>query len=238
MALDRLIDLPVIHFLNQYARQWEAFDLSVYDLANNFLLKSGIFMAFFWLLWFKRTGDGVFGERPRVISGLTGAVAAAIIGRTLQSTMKFHSRPLDNDAVGFIPPYGVDLLDHYHWSSFPSDHAVLFFALATAVWLYSRKLGVLAYLWTLLVICLPRLYLGLHYPTDIIGGAVMGISIMTAAHIAMPLMPISLICGWERRHPGPFYAVAFLATFQIALLFNDARTIAADGLKIIGTLIN
>jgi hypothetical protein len=57
------------------------------------------------------------------------------------------------------------------WSSFPSDHACLFFALATGLCLISPVIGGLALLHASLIVSLPRIYLGLHYPTDVLAGA-------------------------------------------------------------------
>lgn len=60
-------------------------------------------------------------------------------------------------------------------SSFPSSHTYIVFAIATSVFLYGhRKLGIVLFL---LAICvaLGRSGAGLHYPSDVIGGAVLGI---------------------------------------------------------------
>ena len=60
--------------------------------------------------------------------------------------------------------------------SFPSDHATFSFAIATMVWLYSRKVGGI-------LICLAalvgfsRVYVGTHYPMDVVGGAALGIAV-------------------------------------------------------------
>ena len=88
----------------------------------------------------------------------------------------------------------------------------------------SRLVGILGCCWVLLVICLPRLYLGFHYATDILAGAAIGLAI---AWIASTPVVRDRVSRWPmdrlRRHCGSFYAVAFLLSWQIATLFNDIR---------------
>jgi len=59
-------------------------------------------------------------------------------------------------------------------SSFPSGHAAFFFALATVVFLYNRKAG-WCFFTASFLISLARIYVGVHYPSDIIGGALIGV---------------------------------------------------------------
>jgi len=65
------------------------------------------------------------------------------------------------------------LLTENSWS-FPSGHATFFFALATAVYLYHKKLGIIFFIATILMTA-SRVIAGIHYPSDIIGGALIGI---------------------------------------------------------------
>ncbi|MGC8651416.1 MAG: phosphatase PAP2 family protein, partial [Minisyncoccia bacterium] len=57
--------------------------------------------------------------------------------------------------------------------SFPSGHATFFFALAAAVYLYNKKWGRGLFL-AALIITLSRIIVGVHYPSDILGGMVIG----------------------------------------------------------------
>src|SRR3546814_12277769 len=81
---------------------------------------------------------------------------------------------MHNAALHFMLPDGVGsgMLDG--WSSFPSDYAVLFSGLAVAVWIQSWRGGLLCAIWDLVVVCLPRVFLGYPYPTDIAAGLVIG----------------------------------------------------------------
>ena len=113
------------------------------------------------------------------------------------------------------------------WSSFPSDNAALSFAIAAGVALAGRRLGVAAFLWAAVVVCAPRIYGGLHYASDILGGALIGVG---AVHLSAALQVGKrlerLAIAVDGRLPGATGALLFLVAFQITTLFDDVRQIA------------
>lgn len=70
------------------------------------------------------------------------------------------------------------LLTSNEWS-FPSGHAAFFFAFSTAVYLYNKKWGISFFVATILM-TVSRVIAGIHYPSDILGGAVIGILVAYA----------------------------------------------------------
>lgn len=58
--------------------------------------------------------------------------------------------------------------------SFPSGHTQAFFAAATALFTENKKAGICAYVLAALI-AFSRLYLYVHFPTDVLAGVVIGI---------------------------------------------------------------
>ncbi|MBS4045830.1 MAG: phosphatase PAP2 family protein [Alphaproteobacteria bacterium] len=226
-------DHAVSLWLNSYAGHTPALDRFVYNLADSAMLKGDLFMAFFWWLWFKRD-DANTERRQTILTALAGAIIAIAVARLLQLMLPFRERPLHSDTLNLTPPTVVnpDTLDG--WSSFPSDHAVLFFALALAVWRLHRTLGVFAILWAGIGICLPRVFLGYHYATDIIAGAVLGMIIMQAAFLLLrPRLLAQPLLRWEKAHATSFYCAAFITSLQLAVLFQDVRQLTVDSIGLV-----
>lgn len=88
--------------------------------------------------------------------------------------------------VGRIRPYdyqlqnyGVQiklLVDGLHDFSFPSGHTIASFEAATVLLIHNKKLGIPAMILAVLI-AFSRLYLYVHYPTDVIASIVLGIGI-------------------------------------------------------------
>lgn len=226
-------DHTVSLWLNSYAGHTPALDRFVYNLADSALLKGGLFMACFWWLWFKRD-EATVARRQTILTALAGAIIAIAVARVLQLMLPFRERPLHSDALNLTPPTVVnpDTLDG--WSSFPSDHAVLFFALALAVWRLNRTLGGFAVLWAGIGICLPRVFLGYHYATDILVGAILGMIVMQAAFLLLrPRLLAQPLLRWEKAHATSFYCAAFIASLQLAVLFQDVRQLTVDSIGLV-----
>lgn len=58
--------------------------------------------------------------------------------------------------------------------SFPSVHSAAAFCAATVLWKWKRKAGVTAFILALLI-AFSRMYLYVHFPTDVLGGIVLGV---------------------------------------------------------------
>lgn len=66
------------------------------------------------------------------------------------------------------------LVDKVNQSAFPSGHAAFFFAIATIVYFYNKKAGLLFFIASFLI-SISRVFTGIHWPSDIIAGAIIGI---------------------------------------------------------------
>lgn len=74
--------------------------------------------------------------------------------------------------------------------SFPSGHTTAVFEMATALFLcFKSNKKKIAYLFPVIALCTAcsRIYLMVHYPTDVIGGMIVGILAGTAAYFLMKL---------------------------------------------------
>jgi hypothetical protein len=75
-------------------------------------------------------------------------------------------------------------------------------------------------------VSLARVYQGVHYPGDILVGALIGISISLAV-IREPVRKLiaAPILALEPRYPPYFYGVLFLALAEMSAGFPDFRTV-------------
>jgi len=233
------IDLSILHWVNSYAHRSYLLDKSIVLLVNAAIFKGGFLFAFLWWLWFSKSGERR-DNRVQVLRLCVGLTVALTLARALQILLPGQTRPIHEPSVAFVLPYLAtsDVLEH--WSSFPSDHAVIFFAVATAIWLRSRLWGAVACLWVLLFACLPRIYVGYHYPSDVLAGAAIGAGIMVVAH-AVPLTSagrraVDRVLRWEQLYPSVFYSLAFLFTYQLVTLFDSVRTVGRAANRLLSTL--
>lgn len=227
-------DRSLLLWINSPAGQNGVIDGFVYGLGESNLVKGGIFLAFYWWLWFDRDGS----QRRDVVVALAAAIITAVLSRGLQIGLPFHLRPLHTPGLGTHLPYGVDPTILNTFSSFPSDHAMLFSALSVPLWWRSRWLGVAAMLWTALLIGVPRIYLGYHFPSDVIAGMLLGVVVMVVLCRLIGRMRLpDRVVVFSKTHPAAFYPVAFLVTFELGLLFADVRHLTLDAVHIAKMLV-
>lgn len=234
-ALHRL-DQALLLWLNQFAGHSAALDMAVRGIANIYLIKLGLLCAALWWLWFRR--DDMEAGRPLAVDAIAAVLLAVAASILIQTAMPARPRPLHDAGLPFIPPIGQSREALKNWSSFPSDNAALAFALAATFVRASRLWGLLACLWAAAVVSLPRVYLGLHYPGDVAGGAMIGIAGAAMVARLLPMGSVHRLVAWAEARWRPwFYSGAFLAIYETMVLFEDVRRAAGGAARLLRSLV-
>jgi undecaprenyl-diphosphatase len=238
MTLFEQTDRALGLYANQFAGRSIVLDRFVYDILDTSLLNGGVFLAAYWWLWFEADESGVYAQRRNVVVALLAVIGVAGALKLLKVLLPFRYPPLSNPNLGLRLPFGVDPTSLNHFSSFPSGHAMLFFALSVPLWMRSRWLGAAATIWTLLAICLPLLHLGDHWPSDIVAGAVVGVALMLllCRLIGATGLPDRMV-RFSAMHPSAFYAIAWLVALEIAVRFDAVKAFCLDAARLVGALL-
>jgi undecaprenyl-diphosphatase len=223
LRLIQRMDISVYYWLSRLHGSW-FFDRLTSQLESNTLFKSGLFISMYWYFWFREERDEQ-ERRNTILTILVGTLAGLFITRMVATFAPFRVRPLYDLNLQHQPlsiPIPSGFVD---WSSFPSDHAAFLSALGFGLIRLSRRLTIPIVLYLTVWICLPRMYLGIHYASDVFVGAGIGVASVWAAlkiegirsSVARPLL------AFMQAKPQVFYTAAFLISFEMATMFWDIR---------------
>ena len=174
------MDWSLLHSLNSFFLHHDGVEDPVLAYVNAAEI---LFAGMLVLVILLARGRRLAGWRRAAVAGGLSAGLALAIGRVI-STAAYRARPF------VAHPTGVHLFArHAADASFPSDHATAAFAIGTAIVLRKRWWGVVV-LVAAAVLSVGRVALGLHYPSDVLGGAVIGIA--TALLLWVPPLRIRL----------------------------------------------
>ncbi|MDP3725155.1 MAG: phosphatase PAP2 family protein [Nanoarchaeota archaeon] len=167
------MDISLFNFLYSFAHRSPLFDALIVFFGSYipFLLGIAFFLAPFFC----------FSDWRKRMFLFLGLALSALLSRGLfVPLIRFaYHRPRPFVAMD------LDALITSSSFSFPSGHAILFFALSFFLLFFAKKAGVL-FLFASLVVSLFRVVAGAHYPSDILGGMVLG---ALAAFIVFQLLP-------------------------------------------------
>jgi undecaprenyl-diphosphatase len=161
------IDWTVFHFLNGALAGHPGFDDDLEDFVTYWAVP--LFVVATLSLWFLDRPGSTYRWKVACLSGLAsaglGLLLSQVISHVWVRERPFEAHPAQTILLG--PPS--------YEASFPSDHAVAAFAIAFSVALVGgRRMGAF-FLAAASIVAVTRVFVGLHYPGDVLGGALVGL---------------------------------------------------------------
>jgi len=185
-------DTEIFHMVNGLAGKTGFFDFLGVFFASSLIFLMAAFVILLAGYRFVAVCIGrPRGDAARDIAIMLRAAAASLIavgGNFLFSLLYFRERPYValHDATRLI---GEPLTS----KSLPSDHASMAFAIAASVTFLHPRLGV-AFLAAAAVVAVGRVFVGVHYPSDVLAGMFVGtLAAIAVRYIGSRLRDISFI---------------------------------------------
>ncbi|WCN39199.1 undecaprenyl-diphosphatase [Aneurinibacillus uraniidurans] len=147
----------------------------ILSLVMKFLSLYGAYILYLGIVvyWF----SGTKKNRQMVLQALLSACVALGISGVIGHFF-YRPRPFATHDV-------IQLIDHANNASFPSNHATGALVIAVSFWLFRKKMS---WAWLLLAlgIAFSRVWVGVHYPGDVLVGSILGTLTALTVHYLLP----------------------------------------------------
>ncbi|WP_420802471.1 phosphatase PAP2 family protein [Streptomyces taklimakanensis] len=193
-------DVELLHDINGLAKAAPTWADHLMEYVGEYGTVAALALMGVWAWWTAR-------RRPDAVTAVAGLVwaplAAGVAVLVNVPIRGFVERPRP-----FLTHKELEVLvDGKRDFSFVSDHATLAMALAVGIFMVNRRLGLVGILVAVFAgFC--RIYMGVHYPTDVIGGLALGtaVTLLLAPAALALLTPLlravaSSRAGWLVRTP-------------------------------------
>ncbi|HGH7182863.1 undecaprenyl-diphosphatase [Bacillus luti] len=154
------MNYTVFQWFNHFAGSSKLLDTLMIAITNSAVYVAILFML---ILWFNNGKKENAIRKQYTVLYTTLSVVIALLVNVFIHAVYYHPRPFISHQVHQLVPHAAD-------SSFVSDHSVLVFSIAFIFILRGERLKYIALIWAVLV-GISRMYVGVHYPLDILGAA-------------------------------------------------------------------
>jgi undecaprenyl-diphosphatase len=172
--------------VNEFARDTPWLHGPAVAFANYGVVVFGLLLVVGW--WVAR------GQSARVMAAALTAPLSTLVAVAINQPIVAHvaeTRPY------VTHPHMLLLVTASADPSFPSDHATMAGAVAAALWLVSWRLGLTA---SVLAVAMAatRVYVGAHYPQDVIAGLALGVAVALVVWLIVRI-PMTRLVEWMRQ---------------------------------------
>jgi undecaprenyl-diphosphatase len=162
-------DASLFLFINGLAGKIPVIDEFFKGISNDYFSIIAACLVFIWL-WFATRNAIQRDKNQRAVIAAAISIGFASIFIAICDHFHFRARPFNE-----LPGGSVNLLFYKPTdSSFPSNFAAVIFAMATPIFIKNKRFGSFL-LFLALLSSFGRVFIGVHYPLDVIAGAALGI---------------------------------------------------------------
>lgn len=164
-------DVDLLYDINGLAKAAPPWFDRVMEFVGEYGLLFAVILMVLWCWWGvrRRGGEDAAVSVAALVWAPLAAAVAVLVNVPIRGIVERPRPFLDHDGLEVLVSGKTDY-------SFVSDHATLSMALAVGLFLANRKFGLVAIVMAVIAgFC--RVYMGVHYPTDVIGGLALGTAV-------------------------------------------------------------
>ena len=161
------LDQNLFLFINSFAGKSPFLDGLAKLMVNEFFIPTLLALMVFGIWFFWENSKDKDLKQKALVAGFIGVMIGSLVVVSLINNLVQRPRPFEGLEVNLLFYMPTD-------PSFPSNATVVAFALATGIYLADRRFG-----WITLILAgfygFLRIFVGIHFPLDVIVGAIIGI---------------------------------------------------------------